>query len=73
MLLPLLYNSLRTAAYTAERFSSKGTSIPVFFSIDTAPATNSRMLIPATAMGSKPTGVRTEKRPPTLSGIINVL
>ena len=28
--------------------------------------------MPATARGSKPTGVSTEKRPPTLSGITNV-
>ncbi len=30
-------------------------------------------MIPATAMGSKPTGVSTEYLPPTLSGITNVL
>ena len=28
---------------------------------------------PATAMGNKPTGVSTEKRPPTLSGMMNDL
>jgi len=33
-----------------------------------APATSLSMSNPATAIGSKPTGVSTEKRPPTLSG-----
>ena len=28
---------------------------------------------PATAIGNNPTGVNTEKRPPTLSGMMNVL
>ncbi len=41
--------------------------------ISTAPFTSALMSNPATAMGSNPTGVSTEKRPPTLSGIIKVL
>ncbi|OAV72509.1 hypothetical protein Barb7_03091 [Bacteroidales bacterium Barb7] len=57
----------------AARLSAKGMSAAVAFSIETAPFTSSRMLMPATAMGSRPTGVSTEKRPPTLSGMMKVL
>ena len=35
-------------------------------------STNFSMSKPATAIGNKPTGVKTEKRPPTLSGIMKV-
>ncbi len=36
------------------------------------PCTMASTSIPATAIGSKPTGVNIEKRPPTSSGITNV-
>ena len=38
-----------------------------------APFSNSLILKPAMATGSKPTGVSTENLPPTSSGIMNVL
>ena len=57
----------------AAGFFSKGTSAPHNCSIDAAPDTNERISNPATAIGNNPTGVKTEKRPPTLSGITKVL
>ena len=57
----------------ADGFFSNGTFSAVATSISLAPATSLRMSRPAIAIGTKPTGVSTEKRPPTLSGITNVL
>jgi len=37
--------------------------------IDPAPASSLRTFTPASAEGSRPTGVSTEKRPPTLGGM----
>ena len=58
---------LRTAAYNKESFSSNAFSKHLFLA-DAAPSINLSMSAPLTAIGSKPTAVRTEKRPPTSSG-----
>ena len=48
-------------------FSSKGTSGAVAASMSAAPLTSALMSYPAMAIGNRPTGVSTEKRPPTSS------
>ena len=67
------YSAWRTTAYCAAIFSCKATSFPVAFSMSAAPCTKALMSKPAQAMGSNPTGVSTEKRPPTLSGMTKLL
>ena len=71
MPLPLRFSALRTAAYLRASFSSYGRfnafSLPL-----AAPSINLSISAPETAIGRRPTAVRTEKRPPTSSGTTNV-